>query len=204
VKKPQRWSTVTGHQASVQVSSSLWINWARIAIEHEAEARLGRVDWQERQELRREFQASLTAVTAAAFALEALHGALAPEVGRKSDTRGQGRSWVYIYGTYAIACPPSAEWKDEFEWLLDTARSRAVHFIPKQHEPIYHEGLKTSIAEENHIFCAESTTRATDLMMDVLAALLAPGSKRARAIERWSGVTAHVLDELTAFREAHR
>jgi hypothetical protein len=202
VKKPVGWRTVTGHAPTILVSSSLWMNWARIAIEHEGEAQQGRADWQERQDLRPEFQASLTAVTAAAFALEALHGTLAPLLDR--DPSPDRKPWPYMRETYAMACRPSAKWQDEFAWLFGTARPRAVHFIPKQHEPIYHEGLKTSIAEENHLFCAESTTRAVDLMMDVFGALFAPGPNKERGIDDWSRQTAHVLDDLTALRATGR
>jgi hypothetical protein len=174
------------------------MNWARIAVEHEAEAWRGRTEWKERHELEVEFHASLTSVTAAAFSLEALNGGLAPRLGR--DPRPDRKRWPYMRETYAIACSPSRKWQNEFEWLFADARPRAVHFIPKQHEPIFHPGLNTSIAEENHLFSAESTTRAVDLMVDVLRALLAPGKKRAQAIEEWSHQTVHVLDELTALR----
>lgn len=191
---------VTAYAPTILVSTSLWNNWSRVAIEHEHEAWKHRADWNEGRirNIAPEFQASLIAVTAVAFTLDALHGALAPILGRQSRPRNR---WQYIRDTFRLACNPSSrKWQNEIAWVLRDARTKAVHHGPKQHQPIFHSGLKTSIAEENHFFSAESTTRAVDLMMDMFGALLAPDREQARAIKGWSASTAHVLPELTALR----
>ena len=81
--------TGLAHPPAIMVKSNFWNNWARIAIAHAKEARQCRDQWKSGtvRNIQPEMHASMVCVTAAAFAIDALHADIAPLVDRDPDPR---------------------------------------------------------------------------------------------------------------------
>lgn len=188
---------------TILMKSNLWYVWAMIAIAHEAESLAHRAEWKSgKQNIEPEYHASLVTAVAVAFTFDALHAELAPIVGRDADPQVRGKVWSYMRETIAKACSPPKGWRTEFEWLFRELRPQAVHSRPQTHQPIWHEGLQTNLTRENHLFSAESCTRAVDLMMNVFTALLGDSSKVDPAVQQWAAERLHVLDRFRTLRTA--
>lgn len=185
---------------TILLKSNVWYNWAQIAITHEAESLASREDWHtgRHQNILPEFHASLVTAVAVAFFFDALHAEIAPLLKREADRRG----WGYMRETFAVACSPPNGWQPDFEWLFRELRPHAVHSRPEQHEPLWHDALKTNLARENHDFSTESCTRAVDLMMGILGALFAGERAVDPAVRQWSADRRHILNELEKLRDA--
>ena len=185
---------------TISVKSNLWFNWAQIALAHAREARGHRDQWRAGSltNILPEMHASMIAITAVAFAIEALHDDVAPLVGRDPDARsGRGRQWAYVLATFRSATPAARNWQQEMEWLV-RLRDTAVHFHGEAHEPVWHAGLETNIARENVAFSAESTERAVNFLRAVFTAFFVPDQQCDPAVAAWGTARAHVLGELEA------
>jgi hypothetical protein len=194
--------SATAYAPTISVKSNLWINWAQIAIVHAREAREHR-DQSKAGSLKNilpEMHASMVAVTAVAFAIEALHDDVAPLVGRNPDARsGRGRQWAYVLATFCSATPAARNWQQEMEWLV-SLRDTAVHFHGESHEPVWHAGLETNIARENVDFSVESSERAVNFLLAIFTAFFVPDQQCDPAVTAWGTAHAHVLGELEALR----
>ena len=194
--------SVTGYAPTIRLKSNLWINWAQIAIAHSREAREHR-DQSKAGSLKNilpEMQASMVAVTAVAFAIEALNDDVAPLVARNPDARsGGGRQRVYVLATFHSATPAARKWQHDMEWLV-SLRDTAVHFHGEAHEPVWHAGLETNIAKENVAFSVESTENAVNFLLAIFTAIFVPDQQCDPAVAAWGSAHAHVLGELDALR----
>jgi hypothetical protein len=191
---------LTAHAPMVTMKSALWYLWARIAIEHEAEAHRHRAAARGAKEwnLLPEMLASMVATCAAAFAVSALHSELAPLIERLPDPRPRGKLWAYQRETYRLACSPSKGWQSVFEWLMADVRPLAVHFIGEEHESVPHPELPTNVSRETAIFTAESAKRAVDLVMNLFGAVI-DGRAVAR-VSAWGEKHKPSLAQLTELR----
>lgn len=187
---------------TISVKSNLWLNWAQIAIAHSREAREHRDQWKAGSltNILPEMHASMVAITAVAFAIEALHDDVAPLVGRNPDARsGRGRQWAYVLATFRLATPAARNWQQEMEWLV-SLRDTAVHFHGEAHQPVWHAGLETNIAKENVAFSVEFTERAANFLLAIFTAFFVPDQQCDPAVAAWGTARAHVLGELEALR----
>lgn len=198
----------------VQMKSNFWYNWAQIAVEHEQEAVAAReaakLDWAEpaSRNMGREMHAAMVAIVASALAFNALHGDVAPLVGREPDPRKANLSaakaklrppqWTYMLDTFAVGVPEAPAWEGELGWLFGT-RDSAVHFQGDFEDPVPHPELPTNVSPENVTFSAESATRAVDLLLRIFKAVFGSGSDRS-PIEVWGNRSRHVLAELEGLR----
>jgi hypothetical protein len=192
----------TAYAPTISVKSSLWNNWAPIAIAHSREARHHRDQWKagSLRDIQPEMHASMVAVTAVAFAIEALHADVAALVGRNPDARsGRGRQRGYVLDTFRTATPAARIWQKDLEWLFGL-RDTAVHFHGEQHEPVWHAGLETNIAKENVAFSVESAERAVAFLMAIFAAIFGPDRQCPTPLAAWGAARSHVLAELDALR----
>jgi hypothetical protein len=193
---------MTLHPVTVLMKSNLWNVWSRVAIDHEATAWHHRAEWKAGQtrNVMSEFEASLVTAAAVAFTLDALHADVAPLIGRIADPQVRGKVWPYMRDTFDAACKPPGAWAGDFEWVFTELRKHAVHSRPEMHVPIWHDGLKSSVARENVLFSAESCTRAVDLMMEVFRALLVRSDYLDGRLADWPSTRGHVFAELEALR----
>ena len=189
---------------TIALKSSLWDNLARIAIGHAREARTHRATWEAGvlRDIQPEMHASMVAVTAVSFAIDAIHAEIAPLVSRDPDPRtGRGRQWGYMLETFRRASPAARTWQTDLEWVY-ALRDDAVHFHGEAHEPVWHPGLKTNIARENLAYSVESSERAVDFLVATLSAILLPDPQRPPELAAWGQARAHVLVELDALRSS--
>jgi hypothetical protein len=170
--------------ASFRIRSHLWLTWTEIAVEHEANAR----DWREQavshrqgnasvqgEALGHEFRAALVSVCAAAFAIDALYGAVKPLIpvpapSMKTWTDKHTSRDSRIFETLKLGFrmgDRTSTWPREFRWLFRQRRDHAVHFSEASREVLIHPtGIYTS--EEQVSYAMEAATRATDLAVEVL------------------------------------
>ncbi len=183
----------------------LWLWWAEIAIDQERLAREARAEALRitptgdgfGEALIRETRASLIAVSASAYALDALYGVMADIIAPVET----GTRWSTLLETFKVAFyvhgrPGGGGWAGEFEWLFDL-RDSAVHHDEENRESVPHlTGTNTSWA--NVAYSLESAERAVNLMLDVLdTAVLAPRPP----VAEWACNHQHALE---ALRERRR
>lgn len=173
---------------SVEARSFLWQAWARIAVEHELEAHKARqeyVDEQPRQSIAamgREVRASLVAVAAAAFSIDALANELAPFVGLKQGAGGPARARILA------AALPDADVQADLTWL-DGLRNGSVHFVGKSAPMVRHPAIKGVVPADVASYSVEASSKAVDVLLRVVNADCASCSRCGRA-ERGSEVSA--------------
>jgi hypothetical protein len=181
---------IVGHAPFVAVAAHLWHDWTMIAIDREANARrwrsrlVGAYDrTQVAEGMSEETQSGLVAVTAAAFALDALHAEVAPLVDRAADTRGhRGSQWGYRLETFRVVTPAANSWAPDWHWLGEL-RDGAVHYALIHTAPVAHPALPTSVAAQHVAYSTEAATRAVDFLMRVFGDL--DGSLTRPAVRVW-------------------
>lgn len=194
--------SVPAYAPSIRLKSSLWNNWARIAIAHSREARHDRDQWNagSLRDILPEMHASMVAVTAVAFAIEAFHDDVAPLVGRDPDARSsRGRQRWYLLETFRSATPAARCWQQDMDWLF-SLRDTAVHFHGEPHAPVWHAGIETNLARENVAFSVESTERAVTFLLTIFTAVFVPDQRCPPPLAAWGTAHSHVLAELEALR----
>jgi hypothetical protein len=189
----------------VEVRTHLWYSWSAIAIAHEAEAvsevrRLLR-EWETpgtERSLLVEMLPAMVAIVASADAIDALHADIAPYLEREADPRQPNTKWGYMLTTFQGGYRAANHWHPEFEWLFGT-RGKAVHYIAETSALVRHPVLPTNVAPANATFSAKSATRAVDLLLDVLKAVLT-GATAVEAAVRWARPMGPVASELAGMR----
>ena len=168
-------STGTGeaHSALIKAKGTFWSNWSYICVDHAKVARRERdalvAGWagtsHDAERMLAEMNASLVAVAAAAFALEAFHADIAPSLGREADARvGRGKARGYILATFREAMPAAGRWQRDIEWLFK-ARDAEVHFVGEFAPLVRHPAIPTNVALETVTFSVEAAERAVDLLI---------------------------------------
>jgi hypothetical protein len=145
--------------------SPLWLEWVAVAHEHAAEARkhagppeLGS----------REFRGAMVAVTAAAFALDGLYGAVKPLLNPPASSAPRQRQILEVLKLGFQLGSKAHEWLPEFDWL-DDVRDPAVHHGEAPQAQVSHPEIDDlHIAVESRDFSAASAERAVALVLDVV------------------------------------
>lgn len=156
---------------SIAARSHLWVWWAEIAIEHEAEALEARrrlVDgWPTSgPEFVTERRASLVTIAAAASAIEAAHAEIAPLIGRAADAGGKQRG-----ETFALASQDGKLWGEDLKWL-NGCRNDGIHYKGRLRPLEPHPAVPTNVEAEVVQFASEQATRAVGVMFVVLVGLI--------------------------------
>lgn len=169
-------------QVSITIRHHAWATWATIAIEHE------RIAWETRTTAPAdELRPALVAITAAAFALDALYGSSVERFGVPTPevSCDESARWRRVAEAMRRGVSPASvaeSWRDRIQELFDQ-RDDAVHFDEVDRPPVWHEPLHSKAAAEHGYWSLERATIAVDLVLDVLISWRDSPSKAAR---EWS------------------
>jgi hypothetical protein len=163
---------------SIKSQVRLWILWSNVAVRHEGEAFKARqraVEINKRRghigdELNREFESVLVAVTACANALEALYGGLlatAPTLARPEHEQPDWRKvWRTLDACFDLG-PGRATWPNRFEDLFKAKRNTIVHF-KEPLRPLAPHPLGITTSAEYGEYSLEEAEKSVDLLLEVL------------------------------------
>jgi hypothetical protein len=193
----------TAGSASVQIASSFWMKWFEIAAEHsrmalEARARAEQAEAgsQEMGEaFGEELKASLVAVTAAAFAIDAWYIAVKPMIPPQQVAEDAGRAARVIETLKAgfSLGPAAARWGSQIKALY-RLRDGVVHHTSTFSETQPHPTGLSNVAKENAVYTAERAAWTVDLAVDVMTrCLTAPRSQYSDLVD-WCEDRAHVVE----------
>ena len=171
----------------IMLHQIMWVQWAEIAVEHELVAREAFVTVVANQDgaaIRQDFQASLVAITGAAYAIEAVYGEikyLIPAQPRKR--RRQLLLWHAFNQGFGIPVSASNRLLADLRWLF-ALRDQAAHPYTEAEPPQQHPtGLNTSV--ETSRFNAVTSGRAVESMLELFRFAASPPTPFNRWIERW-------------------
>jgi hypothetical protein len=163
----------------IKIRTHFWIAWAKVAIDHEAVARRERdaaeqvaqsESHQRAVYLEREWHAAMVAVCAAAFAVDALYGAVCDLVGilpeQPEERRGRRGQILETLKRGFIIGKVATAWNKELKWLLGL-RDTAVHFGEGSRDPVPHP-LGMSTAPELANYSVENAERAVSFALQML------------------------------------
>lgn len=165
----------------VETSVNLWMAWLRVAIDQGR-----RSGWFRDEAARRppgdrvrfrtgEFDAALTSVHAAAFALEAFHASLAVSESARAVVKSQytgknpSRHTVIretLQKAFQVDNPTAKAWRCEFMWLFDL-RNGGVHYKELLEAPRVKPGGGLSSATHAK-YGADSAKRAVEFALGVV------------------------------------
>ena len=161
---------------TILMSTPFWLYWSEIAIESEHSA------WSHRmaadmgntgQAMIAETKASMIALTACAHALDAFcrkfaASILPSDLLEKWQKGKDGKRSNQVLKTLRYGFDVKTDaWKDEIFWLFQRRRNPALHYAEKTKEVVEHP-LGTHTAPEMVDYSADASTRAVDLLLDVL------------------------------------
>jgi hypothetical protein len=188
---------------TVQIASNFWMKWLEIAAEHARIAREARARAEQApagspemgQAFDDELKASLVAVTASAFAIDAWYIAVQPMIPTPQVGKKAGRdAWVIetLKAGFKLG-PAAARWGSQIKPLY-RLRDGVVH-----HTSIFSEGQPhptglSNVAKENAVYTAEEAVRAVDLAVDVMTHCLATPRSRYPDLVTWCEDRAHVIE----------
>ena len=171
----------------VAVRQTMWLQWLEIAVQNEMVARRGfeeLIGHQASDPLGREFRASLVAVTASAYTIEAIFGEvkyLIPPQPRRGNRHSQLRHAFRI--SFGIGGSDDAKLADQLARLF-SHRDSAVHpyteLVPTEQHPA---GINTGV--EHSLFNAVTSGRAVEAAMTVIQFVAAPRNPFNHWIARW-------------------
>lgn len=198
---------------TIKVRTRLAYQWAMIAVDHEVVARAARADGIARavgvgEAIERELHASMVAIAAAAFAIEAWTKAV--ESYLPTPTKRARMSHTQVVRTLERGFDVDASrdrWITELFWLFKVARDELVHPVEVETEPVPHPtGTRTTV--ESALYSSETTTRAVDLMIEVLQTCFANPNRDvpelAEEVRRESGVLTQIVARRSAPRDSRR
>jgi hypothetical protein len=192
---------------TAKAASNMWIKWSLIAIDHERDALIARRQAETITDSQRlgepyeaEFHASLIAVTASAFALEAFANHLTEWLGasvprtvvQKYNGRVPAAVKVIevVKDSFAVSAH-EAYWSSEASTLFEL-RNDVVHFKPTWNELVSHPTGKSHVVRETVIYSAERASSSVALAIEILTTCLhSPRSDRPQVVE-WTGNVPHV------------
>jgi hypothetical protein len=197
-------SVTPGASLSVSIQTHLWIWWAQIAIEQETIARDARAHAVEitpsdegfGEAFTREAHASMIAISAAAHSLDALYGAVKPNVTASTAEKRPMKILEALCAGFEVrGAAGGGAWAREFRWLFDL-RDAALHFEEASKPTVPHPAGGNS-GVENATYALESTTRAVDFLLEVLQ--LCVSSPRP-PLTSWASAHAHAVKGLRESR----
>ncbi|MFC8796904.1 hypothetical protein ACFT1B_33640 [Streptomyces griseoincarnatus] len=200
----------------VLLSWEIWPMWLRVAIEHEAAARrfrakLLQADGPDSDQLRADLLASETracmvAITASAFAFEAMALSAAAKAGLASGigSRTSAAKRVAEMLKQCFAIPPDQfkAWRAGLQQLF-TARNQAVHADTGFHEPLRHPALRAGVPRPAHVYRLENAQTAVEgALACALAFSKVPRTTRGKAFRRAVAAWTGMADELRDLRDS--
>jgi hypothetical protein len=118
-----------------RTTTILWVDWLANARLHAQEAR-AHADARDRQG---ELRAAMVAVTASAFALDGMYGAVKRALNEPTPTGGARHEQIRALLKSAFRLGPKGDaWRDDFAWLFRDLRRPGVHHGEKPHETVPH------------------------------------------------------------------
>jgi hypothetical protein len=192
---------------SVLLKSNLWSNWSYIAVDHAGTARAEREalikawagEHKDTSPMLAETNASLVAIGAVAFAIEAFHADVAPLVGRSADTRvARGKQRGYLLDTFRHNLKAANRWQKDLNFVFDL-RDDAVHFIGINNPPEMHPAIPTNVAREHVTFSVESAERSVAFLVRVWRDLFANSARS--PFWPWARDRQHVLQAFLDYLE---
>jgi hypothetical protein len=155
-----------------------WSVWGDVSIDNERKAVAARAEWMRAHksganvDLGPEWHASVVAIAAAAFAIDAWYGELVPAIRASGERQARGtppRNAIILEALklgFRLGAKTHS-WQGELEWLFKEQRDGLVHPLT-ENEPVVTlvEGVQGSPAHLRH--SAPTATRAVDLVVDVL------------------------------------
>ena len=160
---------------TIHLSTPFWLYWSEISVESEHSAWLHRVAANSASPgpaMIEETKASMIALTGSAHALDAFCGKFADDImpPKLLDNwrKGRGNRPRQIDHALRQGFDVSDQaWQDDIIWLFRDRRNPALHHAEKTNETVEHP-LGTRTAPEMVAYSAEATSRAVDLLLDVL------------------------------------
>ena len=169
----------------IRATTHLWWNWAMIAIQHEALATDARRTAEHAKNssldtrqfsaaLLQEMHASMVAVTASAFSIDALYAVMKPLIPVPPETirawnmrrtRRDRRVLEVLKLGFAIGAV-AKQWAVDLAWLWDR-RDGGVHFSESS-KPLTAHPTGTNTAQEQVDYSAEAASRAVGTSLQVL------------------------------------
>ncbi len=211
VNPPPATARVEALPAEIRLRSHLWMFWTRVALQHETMAKAARQELQQATPearsgvmLENEADAALVAITAAAFALEAITRELDELVAIPAATLQAWRQKPpsadkQVLEVLKLAVDPRglvAAWTRELAWLFEV-RGGAVHYRGVDEPPKAHPvGMSVAVAQVT--YSSENATRAVDLLVGILETCR---DKPKPPVRAWSRDMRQIIDELTSRRK---
>jgi hypothetical protein len=175
---------------SVSMHRIMWATWIEVAVEHELEARealqgiVANLD-NAGDQLVREFQVSLVAVTSAADAIEAVFGDIKYRIPVQPPRDKRHKVLRHAFSTaFGLSGQMDQRLGRELSWLF-TLRDSAAHPYAESESPLRHPAGPNTGAEHSR-FNALTSGRAVDAAMTVIAAAESPPKPLNRWVERWA------------------
>lgn len=156
------------------MSTALWYHWLDIGTAHTAEATAHEAD----DDLAPELQASLIAIAAAAFCIDALSAEvellhpILPTTRAAWKVNGTAQ-WKQVaeifFRGFTIEHAARYPLRSELKWLFG-ARNMGVHHAEKVQATKVHPGRMASVSVENWLYCSSNARRASDIVFALLDA----------------------------------
>lgn len=208
--------------AGITTSTGLWATWASIAVREEDAARQARAelahaypaggDWGEASTA--ELEASLVAISGAAFALDGFYGSIRPWSGVSQKLvvlwtqqgLGRHRQIFEVFKLGFALGPATNHWPKQLKWLFKL-RDDNIHFDEDFQPPVAHPVIGNS-THERMTYAVENAEKAVDLMLEVITRLVEHPKPTADALlidfaQRWQAnvrAIAERRDELKQLR----
>jgi hypothetical protein len=200
----------------IRVSAPLWPVWLSVAIEQERRAREARAAGERivragsdsfGEAMGQELRAAIVAVSASAYAIDALYGVVEPLIPLPA---GLPQTWARtgasrharIRGTlahgFALDNATGKRWKREFTWLFDL-RDGAVHYEEGLRDPVPHP-LGGNTAPEYVYYSVESVERAVSLGLEVFSACARAPRPALGELVKWGTGAVPIVARLLAER----
>ena len=176
--------------ASCMIHQIMWVRWIEIAVEQELQAARSFLALLEGgpdpRQLLAEFHASLLAVTASAYTIDAVYAEVKyriPPPSHRPDKRDSQLSHAFAEA-FGLLEANIGRLKSEIHWLFEL-RDKAVHpytepSVPEKHPAGFQSGI------ENSLFNTVTSGRAVDTAMLILGIAASPPTSLNRWIKRWA------------------
>ena len=178
----------------ISIRTHLWYQWARAGIRQEGRAwnarKAGEADLKRRADhINLETEEAMLSITAVAHAFNALNKKWRPLISREM----KAQELLEHVSTNAEA---AERWReplsDVFNW-----RGSAAHFS-EESKPVVPHPLGTNVSAENAVFSPENATVAVDVMMDLLATVIAEPSPE---LQGWAATEGTLIADLVELRD---
>jgi hypothetical protein len=147
-----------------RASTPLWLHWLVIARDHADEARAQAGPHPSLAE----FHAAMVAVSASAFAIDGLYGAVKQVVTPPPSNAARQRRILELLKFAFRIGPKVGIWLSELDWVFADVRRPAVHHGEEFHETVPHPELEVHVSVEDRDYSAAGAERAVRIALDVV------------------------------------